>query len=153
MDPARAWAALVIVVACLGTASPLVPELRGRKGDSFPLSWFPMFAKERPDVETPTYVFGVTDAEKRVKVDVSFWTSGGFNQGRNELTTTVKAGPDRLFELCEKIAQRVVKKNRKEHRKVTEVRVARAKFDRERYFTGDTSPTDERILTTCRVIR
>lgn len=153
MDLARAWAVFVIVVTCVAAASPVVPELRGRKGDSFPLSWYPMFAKERPAKERPTYVFGVGPGGERVKVDVSYWTTGGFNQGRNELTTTVKAGDAALDAMCARIASRVVKKNRRELRQVTELRIATGTYDRERYFSGDRAPIKERILGRCPVER
>ncbi|MDP2307455.1 MAG: hypothetical protein Q8P18_15620 [Pseudomonadota bacterium] len=153
MDLARVWASVVIVVTCAAAISPVVPSLRGHKGDSFPLSWYPMFAKERPEYERPTYVFATTPKGKRVKVDVSYWSSGGFNQGRNELTTTVKAGPDRIDAMCERIAARVVERDRRALRAVTELTVAVGKYDRKRYFEGDEEPISERIITTCPVIR
>ena len=152
-DYSRVWATLVIVVTCLAALSPVVPSLRGRKGDSFPLSWYPMFAKERPEYERPTYVFGVEPDGDRVKVDVSYWSSGGFNQGRNELTTTVSQGRRRLAELCERIARRVVEKNKRELRKVTELQIARGKYDRAAWFEGDHTPMQETILDTCPVRR
>jgi hypothetical protein len=153
MDLARVWASAVIVVTCLAALSPIEPSLRGRKGDSFPLSWYPMFANERPKYEKPTYVFGTTSNGDRVKVDVSYWTAGGFNQGRNELTTTVKGGPARIDAMCERIAKKVVERNRKPLRKVTELSVATGTYDRKAFFEGDRKPMRERIITTCAVVR
>lgn len=153
MDLARVWASVVIVVTCAASISPLFPSLRGREGDSFPLSWYPMFAKERPEYERPTYVFGTTPKGDRVKVDVSYWSSGGFNQGRNELTTTVRAGAERIDAMCERIAAKVAERNKKPLRKVTEVSVAVGTYDRKAWFAGDEKPLRERIVTTCPVVR
>jgi hypothetical protein len=147
----RAWAWAVIVVASLATASPLVPALRGHKGDSFPLSWFPMFAGERPVYETPTYVVGLTPSGGRVKVDVSFWTTGGFNQGRNMLTTAVKQHT--VAALCDRIAKRVARHGRPEHADVTELVVVKGSYDRAKFFGGDRTPLIENTITRCPVVR
>lgn len=148
----RAWC--IIVATCAAVLTPLVPEWRGRNGDSFPLSWYPMFAKERPALEKPTYVYGRTQAGERRKIDVSWWTSGGFNQGRNMLTKTVAAGEEPTRAFCEKLAKKVVKKKGEEWAAVTHVVIARAKFDRERFFAlNDREPLGERVVYACGVPR
>ncbi|MDP2313974.1 MAG: hypothetical protein Q8P41_13790 [Pseudomonadota bacterium] len=148
----RAWA--VIVVTCLAVLSPLVPELRGRNDDSFPLSWFPMFAKTRPDFERPVYVVGRSPDGKSMKIDVKWWTTGGFNQGRNMLTKTVAAGPDELDYFCAKLAKQVTKKRGRRWGAVEQVAIVRGKFDRARFFgEGKHEPLDEKTLYSCHVPR
>ncbi|MBA2321234.1 MAG: hypothetical protein H0V89_08765 [Deltaproteobacteria bacterium] len=151
MQLARLWAWAVIAATTLASFSPLVPELRGRKGDSFPLSWFPMFASERPRIETPTYILGMTDAGDRVKIDVSFWTNGGFNQGRNMLTTAVKQ--KRAPKFCASVAHAVARRKSARFAEVTELRIVMGSYDREIFFSGDRAPLREVVVTTCPVRR
>ncbi len=154
MDLARLRAWIVIVVTCFAVLSPLVPEWRGRKNDSFPLSWYPMFAKRRPDVERPTYVFGRAADGRREKIDVQWWTTGGFNQGRNMLTKTVRAGTEPTTELCNKLATKVAKKKSKRWKDIEEVVIATARYDRARFFgEGKREPMGEKELHVCRVSR
>ncbi len=151
MQWGRAWAWSVVVVATLATASPIVPALRGHKGDGFPLSWFPMFSRERPDLERPTYVVGDTADGGRVKVDVTFWATGGFNQGRNALVATIQKGGAK--DLCAKVAKRVATRGRPEHADVTQIRIVRGTYDREVFFGGDRTPIRESLITECPVPR
>ena len=74
------------------------------------LSWFPMFAGERPAVERPIYVVGVKPKGRTVKVDVSFWSVGGYNQGKHTLRTIVREG--RSEEFCHQLAGRIVRRGR-----------------------------------------
>jgi hypothetical protein len=151
MTLARVWAWAVVIVATLATASPLVPSLRGRKGDSFPLTWFPMFAGERPKLETPTYIVGFEPDGTRVKIDVSVWTTGGFNQGRNMLTTAIKQKRGRQF--CEMVAQRIVRRRSSRFADVERLQIVKGTYDREAFFLGDTAPIHESVLARCPVKR
>lgn len=149
---ARAWA--VIGVTCFAVLSPLVPEWRGRNGDSFPLSWYPMFARERPAYERPTYVIGTGPGGVREKIDVRFWTSGGFNQGRDQLSVTVRAGEEATAAFCARLAERVARKRGRRWAQVDTVAIVKGQFDRERYFAlGDTKPMTERLIYSCAVPR
>jgi len=141
----------VIAATTLASLSPLVPELRGRKGDSFPLSWFPMFASERPKVETPTYVVGLTESGDRMKIDVSFWTSGGFNQGRNMLTTSVKKKKTREF--CATTASKVARRKTGPFGSVVQLNIVRGSYDRAEFFAGNREPLAETVLARCPVER
>lgn len=151
-DRARAW--VIIGVTIFATLTPLVPEWRGRNDDSFPLSWYPMFAKARPAFERPTYVIGRSDAGAREKIDVKWWTTGGFNQGRNMLTATVKKGPAAMGELCAKVAKKVADKKGKRWAAVEEVAIVSGQYDRAVFFgEGDRTPMSEKTLHACRVPR
>jgi len=151
MNLMRVWGWTVIVVACVATVSPVVPALRGHKGDSFPLSWFPMFAGERPPVERPIYVVGVKPRGRTVKVDVSFWSVGGFNQGKHTLRTIVRE--KRGEEFCEQIARRIARRGRPEHARVVKIRIMTGRFDRTRFFTISDRAIQEEVIAQCEVDR
>ena len=146
----RVWA--IIGITCFAVLSPLVPAWRGRNNDSFPLSWYPMFAKERPAFEVPFYVIARGSDGQRIKLDVKWWTSGGFNQGREMLRTTLESGlaPTRAF--CEKLAKKVSEKKGVRWAKIEEVAIVRGKYDRARFFAqGDRAPLVEKTLFACTV--
>lgn len=146
----RAWPWTVIVVTVLAVLTPLNPDWRGRQKDSFPLSWYPMFSKERPEHETPLYAVGLREDGSRAYLDVSLWTTGGFNQGREMLADAVREGTSRRQEFCARIAKAAAKKRKK----VVEVRLVRGTFDRRRFFVdGDHQPLREKVLASCPVER
>lgn len=149
----RGWGAIVSVTAVCAVLTPLVPEWRGANKDSFPLSWYPMFANERPTLERPTYVVGVTSTGERVKVDVSYWSRGGFNQGRNELTTIARRGRPELTDFCGAVAMRVGRSKKQRYADVQHLEIVRGKYSRAAYFSGDHTPISERILSSCAVSR
>lgn len=148
MRRARPWT--VIVVTLLAVLTPLNPSWRGREKDSFPLSWYPMFSKERPEFETPTYAVGVKEDGSRVRLDVSLWTTGGFNQGREMLAEAVRSGVDARTRFCERVAHAAGRKRRG----VVEVRLVKGTYDRRAFFLeGDQVPLRERVLARCPVTR
>mgnify|MGYP003336290434 FL=1 len=88
----------------------------------------------------------------REKLDVRWWTHGGFNQGRNMLTETVKNGPEKLRPFCERLAKKVAEKS--EWASLTEVRIVSGQYDRRKYFQqGDHKPIGENTLYSCDVPR
>jgi hypothetical protein len=152
LDRARAW--VIIAVTCFAVLSPLVPAWRGRKDDSFPLSWYPMFASARPAFERPTYVYAWAPDGERAKLDVTWWTSGGFNQGRNMLTSTLEAGLGPTADLCARLAKKVGEKRGDRWARMAEVRIVRGKYDRMRFFAhGIREPLSEKVLYACSVPR
>lgn len=154
MELARIKALVVIVVTSLAVLTPLVPDWRGRNNDSFPLSWYPMFAKERPLLEKPTYVIATGPDGQRQKIDVRWWTHGGFNQGRNMLTELVKGGADKLTPFCERIAKKVADRKEPEWQGIDEVKVVVGQYDRRKFFqAGDRKPVSEKLIFRCGVPR
>ena len=65
------WAGMFIVGVCL-----LLPlDTRFRKPhDDFPLSWYPMFASKRPDLETPVYAVAIWPDGHEAKITTGTWT-------------------------------------------------------------------------------
>lgn len=154
IEGAKIPALVVMLVASIAVITPLNPDWRGRNDDSFPLSWYPMFAKERPDLERPTYVIATGPDKQRQKLDVQWWTHGGFNQGRNMLTELVKAGPDALDRFCTRLAKKVSKKKGDDWAELTAVKVVVGQYDRRTFFQeGDRRPLREKVVYACEVPR
>jgi hypothetical protein len=147
----RFGAALRTIVVCGVVVSPVVQGFRDAPRDDFPLSWFPMFARARPDVETPVYAVAIGGGQ-RVAVGVRYWTSGGFNQGATQMLLAAAAGSSALRPLCERIAAEVGKHPPAGIESPSEIRILRGSYSRETYFRdGDSKPMREDVLTTCPV--
>lgn len=153
----RIYATLFSVIVAAAMFIPLNPDWRGTYGDNFPLSWYPMFASRRPAVERINYVIGLTP-EGSHPVDVSWWSSGGFNQGRSQLDTAIRkqgrAAEGPASELCQRIARKLGRRRSGWASTVTEVEFRRGTFRRERWFgEGDRTPDSDRLVLRCTVNR
>jgi hypothetical protein len=148
----RLRATVWTVVVCGTVLSPIVQGFRDRPFDDFPLSWFPMFARPRPDVETPVYAVAVGGQGKRTAVGVQYWTSGGFNQGATQMLLAARQGRDALDPLCERIAAKVARRPLPDVPAPTEILILRGWYSRDKYFgEGDTRPDHESVLAKCPV--
>lgn len=137
---------------CVAVLSPMHPAFRNTKTDSYPISYYPMFAKSRPEVERPTWVVGVADDETEHKIHIGYWTTGGFNQGRNQLVAAMKKRDTEGQELCRRIARRVAKDPTLAS--VTHLEIRTGSFSRARYFgEGNPEPLTEKVLLSCDVPR
>ncbi len=150
----RISAALVSLVVCGTVFSPVREGFRERPKDDFPLSWFPMFARKRPAVETPVYVVAIDASGARAKVAQNFWTSGGFNQGATQLLSAGRAGPAVLNSLCVRVARNVARSRRPELVHAEKLQILRGRYSRETFFgEDDRTPIDEKTLATCTIDR
>jgi hypothetical protein len=122
--------------------------------DSFPLSWYPMFRGTRPDIESVVYVSGRARDGSLHPIPYTYWASGGFNQGRNQLTAIVHEGKARVEVLCESIAEEVAKEHRAVDSEIVEVAILLGEFDRDRYFgEGIAEPDTLKAFDLCLVPR
>jgi hypothetical protein len=122
--------------------------------DDFPLSWFPMFSKPRPEYETPIYVVALDADGARHKVSQRYWTSGGFNQGATQLIKTSKKGKDALREMCERIAKKVGSSKVSDYRASTGISIFKGVYSRESWFRdGNHEPIREARLVSCEIER
>lgn len=143
-------AALISALICLAVLSPIRQGFAARPVDDFPLSWFPMFARPRPELESPVYAVAVEPNGARHKLVQSWWTSGGFNQGATQMLRAASSGQAALDEMCGRIAKKVARKRLPEHAAVTEVHILKGSYSREAYFRdGDRAPVRERRLARC----
>ena len=104
MDRARVAAALVSLVLIGATLEPLV---RDPYDDSFPLSTYPMFATQRPTVQTFHYAVGITRDGKRRTLSTALVGTGEVLQAIKLFDHAVGRGRAELTALCNSIAARV----------------------------------------------
>ncbi len=140
------WAGMFIVGVCL-----LLPlDTRFRKPhDDFPLSWYPMFASKRPDLESPVYAVAIWPDGHEAKITTGTWTTGGFNEGRTQLANAVKQGK----EASERFCQRIVKgmRGRSSFKGAERVEIRIAKIRKEDWFLEEKVPEKVRVLRGCQV--
>lgn len=143
-------AALISVALCAVVISPIRQGFAEKPVDDFPLSWFPMFARPRPEVESPVYAVAIEASGARHKLTQSWWTSGGFNQGATQMIRAAADGQAALDEMCARIAKKVRRRALTEHAQVEEVHIYKGSYSREAYFRdGDRAPIRERRLARC----
>ncbi len=141
---------LVLVVAIL---APVKEEWRGDYGDSFPLSWYPMFSRPRPDPESSYYVVGHDPDGTRHIITSRYYARGGMNQVRRQLGRLAR-NRRTAMDLCKQIARRVGKVERGALVRVERVRIVRGWFHMKEYFDkGNKAPVREHTYAACRVKR
>ena len=77
---------LLSLLLSFALLSPLKKEWRGEDGDSFPLSWYPMFSKPRPNLEGIAYMVGVLSDGSRRVIIANFFVRGPVNQARMQVS-------------------------------------------------------------------
>lgn len=147
---ARLVAALWSLLLCVVVASPALPAAREGVRDSFPLSWYPMFASSRRAEEAINYVVGREANGGTRPIDVDYWSNGGgYNQARTQLDRALLAGPPSGRAFCARIAAAVAADP---EAAVVGLEIHRSTFSRERFFRdGDPTPSEDRVLLTCPV--
>ena len=113
--------------------APIKEGWRGVYGDSFPMSWYPMFSKPRRPLERITYMIGVFPNEKRTIIPSNYFVRGPMNQARRHVAKYGR-NSERSMELCERAAKRVAKVKSGRASKIVQVRLVRGSFNREDYF-------------------
>jgi len=135
----------------LAILAPIHPALRGQRGDSFPLSWYPMFSRPRPALESVDYVIALTAAGERHIVHSKHHVRGAMNQARRQLNRLARRG-QHAQDLCEQVAQRFSQRRRGTMAEVVQIWFVRGKFDLHQYFTdGPEGPKREKIHWACQV--
>jgi len=135
----------------LAILSPIHRPLRGARGDSFPLSWYPMFSRPRPALEPVTYVLGITASGERHVVHAKHHVKGAMNRARRQLVRLAKK-PKTAKTLCEQVASRFSKRRRGTMTQVVQIWIVRGKFDLDSYFgAGEKAAVSETIRWACQV--
>ncbi|MAY80462.1 MAG: hypothetical protein CL930_06705 [Deltaproteobacteria bacterium] len=113
--------------------APIKEGWRGVYGDSFPMSWYPMFSKPRRPLERITYMVGVYPDEKRTVIPSTYFVRGPMNQARRHVAKYGR-NSTKSMELCERAAKRIAKAETGRQSKIVQVRLVRGSFSREDYF-------------------
>jgi len=129
------------------TASPV---LRSPDEDSYPLSTYPMFARERgqPWLE---FLEGVDARGKTVHLGPEFLGSDEVMQAAATVRAAVASGPEGLGALCPRVAERVA--DEPALRDVVAVRIVGARFDPLRYFVEGPAPEGKVVYMECPCVR
>jgi hypothetical protein len=149
----RLYGSIVSLVVCLTVFSPVRQNFAEPPKDDFPLSWFPMFARPRPEYEKVDHVVGFDAEGKRYKVGHTWWTAGGFNQGSTQLRGIRKRGSAALEPFCARVAEKIASRS-SDLDAVTEIKIMYGTYSRERWFRyGERKPLREKVVHSCPVVR
>lgn len=120
----RVWSASI----ALALMAPLRQHARPRREqvDAYPLSFYPMFRRHRPQLVTMTHAVGVDRAgADHYLTDRVLIAGVGFNQARRQLNRAVRRG--RADEWATHLAERAAADPTLEH--VSRVEIRRGRFD------------------------
>ena len=147
----KTWAIRLSIALIVVILLPIHKKLRGHRGDSFPLSWYPMFSRPRPALEPVDYVIGVTAEGTRHIVHSRHHVGGPMNRARRQLNRLGKRAKNSKT-LCEGVAEKFSRRRRGTMSKVVQVWFVRGRFNLKEYFGDNTqSATKEKILWACQV--
>jgi hypothetical protein len=151
-DRRKRWAAYFSLAMIGAVLWPIQENWRDDPRDSFPLSYYPMFSRERKPVETFYYVIGQDAAGKRHQVRYKDIGDGGGNQVRRQLRRIMSEG--HAPELAADVAARIAKKDGKPWKDVVSVSVIKGKYALEPWFVqGHKQPVAEKIYGFAKVER
>ncbi|MDQ3664995.1 MAG: hypothetical protein M3410_00115 [Acidobacteriota bacterium] len=139
------------VLMILAVLSPIVENFRARPTDGFPLSHYPMFSARRDETATVYHLAGFDETGNRQLIRYSYAGTGGLNQVRRQIRRRVQR--DEAQKLCEQVAARIVRRDRKQLAQVTSVQVMEGTYNLNDYFNGKQTPVEEKVHAVCRVER
>ncbi len=144
-----AWlfsAGLLIVV--LG---PIVENGKSDPDDDFPLSYYPMFAKNRNGETTVTSLVGWTADGRSRPLSYKLVGTGGMNQIRRQIRRTVREG--RAESLCLDVAERIAERDRDKDRDLVTCQVITGRYRLGDFFHGRREPIELTIEATMAIPR
>jgi len=145
VDRERAWAYRVSFALLVAV---MVPAFGDPAADSYPLSTYPMFA--RPKAKTYiAFAEGIDDQEHATRLGPALVANGEVMQASHTLHRAIRGGPERLAQVCARIADGVAADAR--HASVVRIRLAEGQFDSVGYFLGAREPETRTIHHHCDV--
>jgi hypothetical protein len=131
---------------------PIAENWRAEPRDSFPLSYYPMFALRRSKRTRFSYLLGIDARGGRRPLPYTLAGSGGLNQVRRQINRCVREG--RAEALCERVAANpALARLAGPFADVVEVRIVTGEFRLGRFYKGETEPASERVHAFRRVSR
>ncbi len=128
----RAYAAVVSLALIGATLWPLIGDPRD---DGFPLSTYPMFASNRPTLQTYRYALGETARGQRRTLRPALVGTAEVLQAIRVIDRAVAGGRARIETLCEAIAARVAGDD--DFRDVLAIRIVTGTHDAVEYLARD----------------
>ena len=148
----KSIAILLSLLLTFALLSPLKEEWRGEDGDSFPLSWYPMFSKPRPAQEMIAYMVGVLPDGTRRVIKSNYFVRGNMNQARMHVAKYARQKKT-SDELCKRASEKISEKKRGAKSRMRQVRLVRGHFSREAYFGADQElPEKDVVMASCHIM-
>lgn len=137
-------------LTAVAVMAPVVQNWRAAKRDGFPLSYFPMFTAQRPDVMPVLHLRGLDHAGEPVALHYRYAGQGGLNQVRRQLGRAVREG--RGDAVATRVAASVARQPELRH--VRKVQIVRGTYRLDAWFEQrDRSPVSERVVVEVKVRR
>lgn len=144
------WLASGISVLMVGAAlRPIVENWRRRPKDSFPLSYYPMFSKQRKPTERVTYLVGIDAQGARRLLPYDCAGAGGLNQVRRQIRKIARQD-QAAGELCAAIAARLALRPDDRYADLVTIHLVTGRYRLHEYFAGRREPEWERVHATWR---
>lgn len=153
MSSQKPYSYVVGSLVVLAILLPLAQYSKATPVDSFPLSYYPMFTKPRPDVSVIPRVAGFDAEGREIAIPMVLLGSERMNQARRLVSRAVAKGHDPSLKLCRKIAKRLAGSNDPELRSVRELRVLKSRYSAKTYLGGDTEPMAQKTVLACPIRR
>ncbi|MEM6264594.1 MAG: hypothetical protein AAGI38_18930, partial [Bacteroidota bacterium] len=144
MKFSKTGATLVSVVLLLAVASPIVENWKKKPKDSFPLSYYPMFAKKREAHYSEYHLVGYDSQKNRHVIPYKYVGTGGFNQVRRQVIKRCKS--DEAEVLGKSVAKRLAASKDPRLRNLDRVEVVKATYHLENYFFNQQPDPVEEIV-------
>ena len=130
--------------------SPVAENWAKNPKDSFPLSYYPMFAKKRSENYGLYYVVGQDTLGQRTRIPYKLAGTGGFNQVRRQINKARKTEGGVPF--LQKVASNLAKKEKDLYGKLMTLELVKGYYPLEGYFlNNDTIPVLERKIATHKI--
>lgn len=135
-------------VVSLVVAAVVSPVITSKPKDSYPLSTYPMFARNRSRTGTVVQAVAVRTDGTISTLGPKYLGTVDVLQAESTLTRAAKKGADSARHLCGEIAARVAERGEPENTR--EIRIRRLEFDTVDWFVDPAAATkSEHIVARC----
>ncbi|MEM8508822.1 MAG: hypothetical protein AAF717_13380 [Bacteroidota bacterium] len=150
MNFSKTQALVFSITMVLVVLSPIAQNWAKRPKDSFPLSYYPMFAKKRTQNYGLYYVVGRDTLGQRTRIPYKLAGTGGFNQVRRQINKARKTEGGIPF--LQKVARNIAKKAPELYTILVGLELIKGYYHLEGYFIeNDTLPVLERKIATFKI--
>jgi hypothetical protein len=147
---------LAYVVSALALGAVLYPARfhpSDRKHDSFPLSTYPMFSRNKPRTSRFTRVVAIGPAGDEHAIPPELVVGGEAMQAMRTIRKSVRGGPKQARAFCGAVARRVAHSALPELAHVTYVALDTIKVNSIAYLSGRRTPLSREEHVRCPVLR
>jgi hypothetical protein len=141
-------------VAMIGAMLTAVPQnWQAVPRDSFPLSYFPMFSAQRPDLQTEHYVAGWDARGNRYVIPYGSIAPGGSLVRIRRATVRAMVARGQARQVCQNVSRRIVARNEPALRSLVRLEVVSGTFNLFEYLRGNKAAKSEVVRATCPIQR